>query len=265
MSTEIHEALLEALHALSFKQRIIYDPRLLDGYDGFEGPLDHRQQLRMRLGRELEERHPTWRFYREVSLVPRYLQPKRKRQKRVVPMIDLVLEIENRERHTLKRRVDRYALLVCVAPPDGDGAEGAIRISRHGRSGLMPAKRADDVGYGFLCDVGNLEHLVDEGGYAGGFAILMSAYDGWREGVDPFFPHEGRTLEGKLPRPKTLARKSSPVIELRGTYPLDWRTWSEVPQTAPAGERTKRGDTVDREDFELKYLVVPVTKAPAEE
>lgn len=266
MQDDIHGRLDAAMAALSRRHQIVYDPRLLDGYDGFEGPLDHRRQLRQLLGRELENSNSDWRMHQEASFEATYNVPKRKRVKRVPPKIDLVVETRHEHRLTRKRTVNRYAITISYAAPAGEGADGALTISRHGRTGSMPATRADDTGYRYLCDVGNLENLVNKGTYTAGFAVLYSVYEGWREGVDDFFPHEGRVLEGTLARPKTLSRKSTPAIELTGSYPLEWQTWCSVPQTAPEGQRGLRGDTVAQAGgLEVKYLIVPVVPVAAPE
>lgn len=264
MNDDILGRIHEAMGAIARRHQIVYDPRLLDGYDGFEGPLDHRRQLRQYLGRELENANPDWRMHQEANCEVVYNPPRRKGVKRVVPKIDIVAETRHEHRLTHKRTVNRYAITIAFAAPGGEAEDGALHISRHGRTGVMPATRADDTGYGFMCDVGNLEAMVASGDCTAGFAVLYSVYDGWREGVDAFYPWEGRTLEGKLSRPKTLMRKSTPAVDLKGTYELDWRSFAVVPQTAPPGQRGLRGDTVDRENFEVKYLVVPVVPVPDE-
>lgn len=257
VQTKIHEAMTRVAR----RHPLVYDPRLLEGYDGYDGPLDHRKQLRELLGRELVNLDAGFIVEYEFSCEPVYKAPKRKRAKKGPPKIDLMVELRHQDAFTRKRTVNRYAVSITVANPPGSDDEGII-VTRHGRSGGMGFSRLDDLAYSYICDLGNLEAWVNAGDFVGGFALLYSPYDGWKEGVDPHYPHEGRTLEGEVSRPKQLLRKSSPAIELTGSYPLEWSTYSEIPETPPAGQRAPRGDTVNVEGgLDVRYLLVPVAPA----
>jgi hypothetical protein len=256
MAQTIHDAMV----ALGRRHQLVYDPRLLDGYDGFMGPLDHRKYLREILSSKIFDTHHDLVVETQVSCPgqPAYNAPKRKRTKKVTPFVDLMIARRRINPYTRRTTLDKFAVMVAYAAPvEGEG----LQIARHGRCGTLPASRGDDMAYTVLGHLGNLERWVEEGSYAGGFLLVYSIYDGWKEGVDPYFPHEGQVLHGTLPRPKSLHRKSSPAVELAGHYPVEWSTWAEVPQTAAPGERTKRGDTVDTEGgLTAKYLLIPVAK-----
>lgn len=259
MLDEAQARIQDAMRVIHRRHQLIYDPRLLDGYDGFEGPLDHRKQLREILGRALSDQDNGFTVDWERTAKLTWKPPRRKRAPKHPEMIDLVLQHRHEDRHTRKRTTYRYGLTIVFGPPHGDPEADALTITRHGRTGTMPAVRGDDLLYTVFCELGNTEARVEAGELSGGFVLFFSVVPAWDEAFDAHAPYEGRVLEGALSRPKTLIRKSSPAIELQHTYTCEWTDWGHVPQTAPAGQRPLRGDTVaDEGGREVKYLLLPV-------
>lgn len=98
----------------------------------------------------------------------------------------------------------------------------------------------DQGGFDFWFDVSRLERLVERQEVKAGLAILLTNEHGyWKSGragtlVQAFRPYEGRRVSGKLEWPSKAAQgsrgKRPDRINLRGTYTVNWRAYSQIPE-----------------------------------